>query len=93
MQELKARLKRNTQLRYAQRELEMQRALMGKGGRRKISGVTLVENKPNAASDDDDARDESRLRKKVRKQAQTKIQVDEKTWKPRVYKWRFERKR
>ncbi|THH23090.1 hypothetical protein EUX98_g8089 [Antrodiella citrinella] len=76
LKELSARLNRDQQLRYAERELEMQKLLMGKGGSRKLAGVEKVE--------DEDEGDEGRsLRKKV----------DEKTWKPRVYKWRLERKR
>jgi U3 small nucleolar RNA-associated protein 11 len=40
--ELRARLQRDTHLRYALRELEMQRALMGKGASRKIRGPELI---------------------------------------------------
>jgi U3 small nucleolar RNA-associated protein 11 len=67
-------------LRYAERELEMQKLLMGKGASRKLSGVEKVdEDKDEGESD----HDEDRRPKKV----------DEKTWKPKVYKWRLERKR
>ena len=66
------------QLRYAERELQMQRLLMGKGASRKMSGVERVD------GDDEDEDDEDTSRPK---------KVDEKTWKPRVYKWRVERKR
>ena len=66
-------------LRYTERELEMQRALMGKGASRKLKGVEKVEDD----NDDEDESDDDRRPKKV----------DEKTWKPRVYKWRVERKR
>ncbi|KAI0801134.1 small-subunit processome [Fomes fomentarius] len=76
LKELFARLVRDRQLRYAERELEMQRLLMGKGASRKLSGVEKVED------DDGDKEDEDTPRHK-----------DEKTWKPRVYKWRVERKR
>ena len=69
---------RDRHLRYAERELEMQKALMGKGASRKLRGVEEVE-----GDDDDEDEDEDRPPKKV----------DEKTWKPRVYKWRVERKR
>ncbi|KAI0375131.1 small-subunit processome [Pilatotrama ljubarskyi] len=78
LKELSARLVRDRQLRYAERELEMQRALMGKGASRKLRGVEKVEE-----DGDEDDEDEDRPPKKV----------DEKTWKPRVYKWRLERKR
>lgn len=57
----------------------MQKLLMGKGGSRKLSGVEKVE-------DDEDEEEESESERRPRK-------VDEKTWKPRVYKWRLERKR
>ena len=79
LKELSARLARDRQLRYAERELEMQKLLMGKGGSRKLKGVEKVEDK----EDDEDASGDERPAKKV----------DEKTWKPRVYKWRLERKR
>ncbi|KAI8990559.1 small-subunit processome [Trametes punicea] len=78
LKELSARLVRDLQLRYAERELEMQRALMGKGASRKLKGVERVDEDGN-----EDDEDEDRPRRKV----------DEKTWKPRVYKWRIERKR
>ncbi|KAL7285407.1 hypothetical protein ACG7TL_000503 [Trametes sanguinea] len=61
-----------------ERELEMQKALMGKGASRKLRGVERVD-----AEEDEDDDDDDRPPKKV----------DEKTWKPRVYKWRVERKR
>ena len=78
LKELSARLVRDRQLRYAERELQMQRLLMGKGASRKISGVERVD------EDEDEDEDEGMSRSK---------KVDEKTWKPRVYKWRIERKR
>ncbi|KAI0639541.1 small-subunit processome [Trametes polyzona] len=77
LKELSARLVRDRQLRYAERELEMQRALMGKGASRKLAGVERVD------QEGDEDEEEDRPPKKV----------DEKTWKPRVYKWRIERKR
>ncbi|TBU63817.1 small-subunit processome [Dichomitus squalens] len=79
LKELSARLFRDKQLRYAERELEMQKLLMGKGATRKLSGVEKVDD-----DGDDDGDDEDAPRPK---------KVDEKTWKPRVYKWRVERKR
>ncbi|EMD41851.1 hypothetical protein CERSUDRAFT_110409 [Gelatoporia subvermispora B] len=82
LKELSARLFRDKQLRYAERELEMQRLLMGKGGARKLSGVEKVEGDEDEDEDNEDDVPSSSRRK-----------VDEKTWKPRVYKWRIERKR
>ncbi|KAI0931256.1 hypothetical protein AcW1_001293 [Taiwanofungus camphoratus] len=81
LKELSARLFRDKQLRYAERELEMQRLLMGKGNARKLKGVEKVE------EDSDDGDDEDESSKRNRRK------VDEKTWKPRVYKWRVERKK
>ncbi|OJT11950.1 U3 small nucleolar RNA-associated protein 11 [Trametes pubescens] len=78
LKELSARLVRDRHLRYAEREMEMQRALMGKGGSKKLSGVEKI-----TQDGDSDDEDEDRGPKKV----------DEQTWKPRVYKWRIERKR
>ena len=69
---------RDRQLRYAERELQMQRLLMGKGASRKISGVERVDEDEDEGDDDD---------------GMPRSKVDEKTWKPRVYKWRIERKR
>ncbi|KAH9950901.1 small-subunit processome [Amylocystis lapponica] len=79
LKELSARLTRDKQLRYAERELEMQRLLMGKGAARKLSGVEKL------GGDDEDDSDEDAARRPKK--------VDEKTWKPRVYKWRVERKK
>ncbi|TFK94416.1 small-subunit processome [Polyporus arcularius HHB13444] len=78
LKELSARLVRDRQLRYAERELQMQRLLMSKGAARKLSGLEKVED----GMDEDEDEDATRPKK-----------VDEKTWKPRVYKWRVERKR
>ena len=78
LKELSARLIRDRQLRYAERELEMQKLLMGKGASRKLSGVEKVDED----GVDDNEEDTPRPKK-----------VDEKTWKPREYKWRVERKR
>ncbi|KAF7436576.1 hypothetical protein PC9H_003409 [Pleurotus ostreatus] len=79
--ELRARLHRDKMLRYTQREFEMQRLMMGKGARQKIQGTEKVE---EANSDEED---DPRSRKGGRKV------VDEQAYKPRVYKWRRERKR
>ncbi|KAG1889515.1 u3 small nucleolar RNA-associated protein 11 [Suillus subluteus] len=83
LKELAARLKRDTQLRYTQRELEMQRLLAGKGGRRKLRGVEEVGAENN--DEDEDEMDDTAASKASK--------TDEKTYKPRVYKWRIERKR
>ncbi|KAH9835906.1 small-subunit processome [Rhodofomes roseus] len=82
LKELSARLFRDRQLRYAERELEMQKLIMGKGTARKLRGVEQVEDD----DDDDDADDDDMSERRPKK-------VDEKTWKPRVYKWRVERKK
>ena len=78
VRELSARMERDQQLRYAERELEMQRLLMGKGRTKKLRGVELVKDE----SEDKDEEDEGQTGKK-----------SEKTYKPRVYKWKPERKR
>ncbi|KAF7311096.1 hypothetical protein HMN09_00653700 [Mycena chlorophos] len=87
LKELAARLFRDTQLRYAEREFEMQRQLMGKGARRKIAGVEAVE----GAEDDREDEDEIDARRGKRR-APTQKFADAKTYKPRVYKFRIERK-
>jgi U3 small nucleolar RNA-associated protein 11 len=84
--ELAARLARDKQLRYAERELEMQRLMMGKGGRRKLRGAEKIE----GGSEDEDEDEIDARKGKMRVQ---KSKVDEETYKPRVYKWRLERKR
>ncbi|KAF9454065.1 u3 small nucleolar RNA-associated protein 11 [Macrolepiota fuliginosa MF-IS2] len=87
LKELSARLRRDTQLRYAQREFEMQRLLMGKGARAKIAGVEKI----NGDSESEEDEDEIDARKGRRRSNSKK--VDEETYKPRVYKWKMERKR
>ena len=67
-------------LRYAERELEMQRLLMGKGRSRKVRGLERVEGKDEVSEDEDGRGSGSGS-------------VDEKEYRPRVYKWRAERKR
>ncbi|KAJ6621096.1 small-subunit processome [Mycena sp. CBHHK59/15] len=89
LKELSARLFRDTQLRHTEREFEMQRQLMGKGARRKIAGVEAVE----GGDDDDDMEDEDEVDARRGKRKETVRKVDPKTYKPRVYKWRLERKR
>ena len=62
----------------------MQKLLMGKGASRKLSGVEKVEDEDHREDEEDE--DSYGGAQRVKK-------VDEKTWKPRVYKWRLERKR
>jgi U3 small nucleolar RNA-associated protein 11 len=88
VKELSARLGRDRQLRYAEREFEMQRKLMGKGARKKIKSIEKVE-----ARDDEDEMDEDELDARRGKQRRLMRRVEETTYKPRVYKWRLERKR
>ena len=64
-------------LRYAERELEMQRMLMGKGRSKKVKGVERVE------KSDEEAEDAGRRGKAG----------EENMYRPRVYRWRAERKR
>ncbi|KZP25422.1 u3 small nucleolar RNA-associated protein 11 [Athelia psychrophila] len=88
LKELSARLTRDTHLRYAEREFEMQRALMGKGSRQKLVGVERVEgDETRHDQDEEDSRHKRKDKRGVIKE------VDVKTWKPRVYKWKLERKR
>lgn len=87
LKELSARLHRDMQLRYAQREFEMQRLMMGKGAKQKIAATEKMGEDEDSEDDEDtiDAR-----KGKVR--TRTKV-VDEATYKPRVYKWKLERRR
>ncbi len=71
-------------LRYAERELEMQRLLMGKGRSRKVRGVERVEGKDEVSEDEDGLNGRG---------GRGSGSVDEKEYRPRVYKWRAERKR
>ncbi|KAI0068179.1 small-subunit processome [Artomyces pyxidatus] len=87
LKELSARLHRDRMLRYAERELEMQKSLMGKGGSKKIQGVEKI----GGDSDDDD--EDAVDARGGKRAAKTTSVVDEKAYKPRVYKWRAERKR
>ena len=88
LKEIGARLVRDRQLRYTMREFEMQRLMMGKGAAQKISAVEKVGNEDDEDSDDEDALD-ARGGRRTKK---TKT-VDEATYKPRVYKWKLERKK
>ncbi|VDB86620.1 unnamed protein product [Peniophora sp. CBMAI 1063] len=83
LKELSARLHRDRMLRYAARELEMQRLLMNKGGSKKLEGVQKVGDVDGGDESDDSLDDRPRPAKRV----------DEKVYKPRVYKWRAERKK
>jgi len=80
LKELAARLVRDTQLSYALRELEMQRLLVGKGGRKKVRGAELVEEEDRDTPEDED-------------DSSPKQKSDPSVYRPRVYKWRVERKR
>ncbi|KAF8807791.1 u3 small nucleolar RNA-associated protein 11 [Phlegmacium glaucopus] len=88
VKQLSARLGRDRQLRYAEREFEMQRQLMGKGARKKIQSIEKV-----GDQNDEDEMDEDELDARKGKQRHITRRVDETTYKPRVYKWRLERKR
>ncbi|KAJ2914280.1 hypothetical protein MD484_g6119, partial [Candolleomyces efflorescens] len=87
LKELSARLHRDQQLQYAQREFEMQRLMMGKGARQKIS-ATQKEEGDDESEEDEDEVDARKGKRKDRPRI-----VDEATYKPRVYKWKLERKR
>jgi len=89
LKELAARLLRDRQLRYVQREFEMQRLMMGKGARRKIQGREKVDDDESMDEDGDDALD-ARGGRALKSSGKPK--VDSETWKPRVYKWKLERK-
>ena len=73
-------MERDQQLRYAERELEMQRLLMGKGRTKKLKGVEVVSEEGDEG--EDGAEEEDRP-----------VRVSGKTYKPRVYRWKAERKR
>ena len=93
LKELSARLDRDQSLRYAQLEIQNQRLRMSNGARKLVQGEKKgkqdAENLDNAGgftfntkaedSDEDDD-DEGRGL------------GGEKKWKPKVYKWKFERK-
>ena len=74
-------------LRYTERELEMQKLLMGKGRSKKLKGVERVDG-PEEGSEDEEAEDAGKG-----SQTRTRKGVDDKAYKPRVYKWRAERKK
>ncbi|KAF9643454.1 u3 small nucleolar RNA-associated protein 11 [Thelephora ganbajun] len=82
VQELSARVERDQQLRYAERELEMQRLLMGKGRTKKLKGVEVVKGRDDGDEDEDGGDHGDRP-----------ARTGEKIYKPRMYKWKAERKR
>ncbi|PBL00501.1 small-subunit processome [Armillaria gallica] len=83
--DLAARLARDKQLRYTEREFEMQRLMMGKGSRKKLKGVERVD-----GTIDDDGEDQDELDARKGKPI---AHIVSKTYTPRVYKWRRERKK
>lgn len=85
--ELSARLDRDRKLRSAQREFEMQRLMMGKGARQKIQGVEKV------GDEKDDEEDEDELDAQRGKRRNRAPSMNEEIYRPRVYKWRLERKK
>ncbi|TFY73215.1 hypothetical protein EWM64_g10797 [Hericium alpestre] len=89
LKELSARLHRDRMLRYAERELEMQKLLMGKGTSKKLQGVERIGGEGVDDEDDEDALDARR----GKRSSKVPPAVDEKVYKPRVYKWRAERKK
>ncbi|PVG01995.1 small-subunit processome [Serendipita vermifera] len=89
--ELRARLERDTYLGYALRELEMQRILMGKGASRKIRGPELIQT--DGQPDDELNEDEQDALFGKKRKIQPKRAPDMADYKPRVYKFRQERKR
>ena len=65
----------------------MQKFMMGKGAARKIHGVEEV---GREAADDED---EDVLDARKGKRRKVDVGMDNKTYKPRVYKWKPERKK
>ncbi|KAJ1301828.1 hypothetical protein OPQ81_009056 [Rhizoctonia solani] len=83
LQELSARIRRDTVLQHTLRELELQKHLMAPGARSKIRGPERVEQ---------DDEDEDGGSKKKRGEVKFAKQGDI-DYMPRVYKWKSERKR
>ncbi|ELU38502.1 Utp11 domain-containing protein [Rhizoctonia solani AG-1 IA] len=81
LQELSARLKRDTVLRHTLRELELQKRLMAPGARIKIRGPERVEQ-------DDEGENEGSKKKRGEVKFAKQGDID---YTPRVYKWRSER--
>ncbi|KAF8575637.1 hypothetical protein K439DRAFT_1623450 [Ramaria rubella] len=88
LKELAVRLKHDVNLHYASCELEMQKLMMGKCATQKIHGVEKADGEDMKVEDEEDALD-------ARKGKRWKVDVgmEEKPYKPRVYKWRAERKK
>ncbi|KAG9020638.1 hypothetical protein FS837_008032, partial [Tulasnella sp. UAMH 9824] len=85
LKELAARLERDKNLRYAEQELEMQRLTMaGKGAHRKLKEKEQLFNEP------EDEGDEFTFRRKNRMPV---VELGNEVYKPKVFKWRQERKR
>ncbi|KAG8980005.1 hypothetical protein FRC05_007448 [Tulasnella sp. 425] len=86
LKELAARLERDKHLRYAQQELEMQRLTMaGKGSHRKIKEKEQLFDEP-----DEQEAEEFTFRRKNRMPV---VELGNEVYKPKVFKWRQERKR
>lgn len=79
LKELSARLSRDTSLRYALQELETQKLVMGKGGN------TKLRDREKLGGDDEDEDDED--------QGKQGRKGDEARYKPKVFKWKTQRKR
>ena len=88
LRELAARIYRDKQLRYTEREFEMQRQMMGKGARKKLKGVERLDGGQDLQEEDDEDALDSRKGKPLLSKQQAP-----KTYTPRVYKWHAERKR
>lgn len=69
----------------------MQRLMFGKGGKKKMSGVEPIEVEKGWGMNDEDE-DELDSRKGRRRSPVNQV-ADERTYKPRQYKWKLDRKR
>ncbi|KAF8579216.1 hypothetical protein K439DRAFT_1620706 [Ramaria rubella] len=88
LKELAVRLKHDVNLHYESCELEIQKLMMGKCATWKIHGVDKADGEDMKDEEEEDALD-------ARKGKWWKVDVgmEEKPYKPRVYKWRAERKK
>ncbi|KAG8906380.1 hypothetical protein FRC01_008037, partial [Tulasnella sp. 417] len=85
LKELSARLERDKNLRYAEQELEMQRLTMaGKGAHRKLKEKEQVFNEPEEDGEEYTFRRKNRM---------PVVELGNEVYKPKVFKWRQERKR
>ena len=82
-------MERDAQLRLAERELFVQKALMGKGGSHKLRGIEKVE----GGEDEDDELDEDELDSGKIKKSDARMAKKDAVYKPKVYRWRLERKK